>query len=535
MWGNDSVHYLEIVLAAGGEEAEPAASGAGLGIGAVALSLVAVLLLAWMAYLVVNSRRTKASAHEPAPPNISPGLSDDQLENTKLTNVLRAALFGSILLAIVLPWYALNEPDRQEAFAEATIDANVEEGEHWFSPEAFACQDCHGPEGVGGAAETVEQRSGVDTAWAVPSLDDVFYRYSEEEVRFWIVFGREGTPMPANGLVGGGAMTVQEIDQVIAYLHSIEITQEEAFAKSEGTAERALTQIEGGETATQRLINFQEIQIEAIEGAPGTLTVVGEFPDDVKDLLQGPGTCTEASAELVGATCDQPGVDTDRDGLTDETEKALTEIAEVSFETLTVINAIANEITYGFIGQPVYEVRFDPFNPFTNGDPDLDEAETLLSQLETDVLLTSVAAERQDQFLEGLESGLVFLENSLEQQLWEVDFAAVADDMGVSEDDARLAVGLFNGYCARCHTAGYSAGATFDQGTGTGAWGPSLIDGRSLVQFPDVEDQLAFVIEGSENGKHYGVNGLGSGRMPAFGAVLSEAQIELIVKYERTL
>ena len=194
-----------------------------------------------------------------------------------------------------------------------------------------------------------------------------------------------------------------------------------------------------------------------------------------------------------------------------------------------------NEITYEFIGQPVYEVRFDPFNPFTNGDPDLDEAEALLAQLETDVLLTSVAAERQDQFLESLESGLVFLENSLQEQLWEVDFAAVANDMGVSEEDAQLAVGLFNGYCARCHTAGYSAGATFDQGTGTGAWGPSLIDSRSIVQFPDIQDQLAFVIEGSENGKHYGVNGLGSGRMPAFGAILSEGQIELIVKYERTL
>ncbi|MCL1602027.1 MAG: hypothetical protein M3112_10930, partial [Actinomycetia bacterium] len=152
--------YLNIVLAAG-DEAEPAASGRGLGIGAVALTLVVVLLLVWMAYLVLNSRRSRAASQEVAPPNQSQGISDDELENRKLTRVLRAALFGSILMAVIMPWYALNEPGRQEAFAESTIEANVEEGEHWYSPEGFACQDCHGPEGVGGAAAFVEPRSGV--------------------------------------------------------------------------------------------------------------------------------------------------------------------------------------------------------------------------------------------------------------------------------------------------------------------------------------------------------------------------------------
>lgn len=534
MWGNGAVHYLNTVLAAG-EEAEPATSGGGLGIGAIALTLVVVLLLMWMAYLFVNSRRSNAAAQEPAPPNQSPGASDDELENKKLTRVLRAALFGSILLAVVMPWYALNEPGRQEAFAESTIEANVEEGEFWFSPEGFACQDCHGPEAVGGATEFVEQRSGVETSWAVPSLNDVFYRYTEDEVRHWINYGRAGTPMPATGLVGGGAMTVQEVDQVIAYLHSIEISQEEAFAKSPGTADRALTQIAGGEDKTQQLINFQMIQIEAVNNAPATVALVGGLPDDVRDLLQGPGTCTEASAEMVNTTCDQPGVDSDRDGLSDAAEDDLTDIAALAFAELTVVNAIANEITYGFVQQSAYDIWFDSFDAFTNGDADLDEAQSLLSHLETDVLLLSVVDERQDQFLEALTSGLAFLEDSLEQQLWDIDFAEVAAEMGVSEEDATLAVGLFNGYCARCHTAGYAAGASFEQGSGTGAWGPSLVDGRSVVQFPEMQDQVAFVVEGSQDATQYGVNGLGTGRMPSFGGILSQPQIDLIVKYERTL
>ena len=139
------------------------------------------------------------------------------------------------------------------------------------------------------------------------------------------------------------------------------------------------------------------------------------------------------------------------------------------------------------------------------------------------------------QFLEGLHQGLDFLTTSLEQRLWEVDSAAVAAEMEVSQADAELAVGLFNGYCARCHTGGYSAGASFTQGPGSGAWGPSLVDGRSRVQFPDIADQIAFVVAGSQNAEQYGVNGIGTGRMPSFGTTLSERQIELIVMYERTL
>ena len=55
------------------------------------------------------------------------------------------------------------------------------------------------------------------------------------------------------------------------------------------------------------------------------------------------------------------------------------------------------------------------------------------------------------------------------------------------------------------------------------------------MQFPDWRDQVDFIIRGSDEAVQYGVNGIGSGRMPGFGQVLSERQIELIVLYERTL
>lgn len=550
MWGDGYVNAISFLagtsVLATAEETQVVSSGPGLGIGVYAVIAVVAILLGWMAFLFVNSRRSTAASGETPPLNLSPAASDDELENRKLTRVLRAALFGSVLLAIALPWYALNEPGRQEAAAETIVHEDVEAGAHWFSHDGFACADCHGPTAGGGAAAFREQRSGVDVPWAVPSLDDVLYRYSEDEVRFWIVFGRDGTPMPANGLEGGGAMTVQEIDQTLAYLSSIQLTQAEAFNKAEGAVTRAISTIEGGEARTQSLINRQQIEIDQVEAASGRLAVTESFAEDVKDLFQASGTCTAESAEIVGASCDNPGVDSDRDGLSDEAEGELTVIAATSMETLLVVAPpVQGEDgvdQYTLEPNPLYNVWFDEFDAFTNEDPvthvpapDLESADTLLGNLEGDLLLLGVIAEREADFLLDLEGGLEFLEQSLADQLWEVDFDTVASEMGVSSDEAIRGVGLFNAYCARCHTGGYSAGPSFEQGAGSGAWGPSLIDGRSVMQFPDPVGQVDFVEIGSENGVRYGINGLGSGRMPGFGQVLSADDIELIVKYERTL
>lgn len=532
------------LILATAEETEPVDSAGGLGIGAIALLIAVVLIMLWMGYLFVNSRRKRSAAGEPAPSNLSPAASDDELENKKLTVILRAALFGSALLAIAMPWYAFNEPDRQAEAAEQISELDIHEGEHWFSSDGFACADCHGPTAGGGAARYTEDRSGVDVSWSVPSLDDVFYRYGEEEVRYWIVFGRAGTPMPANGLEGGGAMTVQEIDQTMAYLQSIQISQADAFARVGPAVDTALQRIENGALTTQSLINKQTIEIEDVKAADSKRNVVGSFPDDIKDLFQAPGTCTETSAALVGTACDNPGQDSDRDGLSDDTERALTAMAATSMSTITVINSDTSELpfTYSFGENPAYDLRFDPFVQFTNTNPDtrapwadLEAAESMLSHLETDVLLLNVTADRERQFLDGLEPGLDFLDDALTNEPWAIDFDAVASAMGVSASDAEQAVGLFNAYCARCHTGGYSAGPSFEQGAGSGAWGPALTDGKAVTQFPNVEDHMSFILTGSVNAKGFGVNGIGTGRMPGFGNILSADQIELIALYERTM
>jgi mono/diheme cytochrome c family protein len=92
---------------------------------------------------------------------------------------------------------------------------------------------------------------------------------------------------------------------------------------------------------------------------------------------------------------------------------------------------------------------------------------------------------------------------------------------------------LFEGFCARCHTQGFSYG---EAGlAGGGAYGPALTGGATLRQFPTPEKQLQWVAETAPFGKAYGTRGISSGRMAHFGELLSPEQIQAIVDYERSL
>ncbi len=107
------------------------------------------------------------------------------------------------------------------------------------------------------------------------------------------------------------------------------------------------------------------------------------------------------------------------------------------------------------------------------------------------------------------------------------------DNPGISEGQA-----LFMGACARCHTKGWSYGDPGPMGAG-GAFGPNLANGVTQRQFPPlgggVAKHVEFVTNGSEFQKTYGTQGIGSGRMPGFGQMLTARQIDEIVIYERGL
>lgn len=560
-----------------------------VGIGAVVTTLAVTAFLVWASYLILSSRRNKQPVAEETPQNLQPGMSDDEMENNRLTRVLGTAVVSAAVLAVVMGIYYANEPGRQVAAAEEFDEVDIEAGHEWF--EAFSCINCHGADAGGGAAAFTEQRSGLNVSWSVPSLNDVFYRYDRDEVEFWIVYGRQGSPMPASGLEGGGAMSSQEVDQTIRWLESIQISQAEALAAVDDKVSLALSRLDNAESTVARLVIAQRAAIADIEDAPQNFAFVSDYPTRVRNILAGAGSCTAASAALVDASCRTPGVDTDRDGLTDVAEEQLTELSalltpsedNMGYVVRSVVDATEADIddpTYQVLPSGtavkvdrvrntavshVYDLELDPEDAFTASDAqgrpvaDLDEADAFLTDIDSLHLRLSVTAERQDRFLVNATRTLAFLEDALATKKWEVDIAEVTAGMEVARQAARAdlqaageavtdlistpidsdkatrAVGLFNAYCARCHTAGYSAGPAIEKEPGTGAWAPALHDGRSLVQFPTYQSQTTFIEQGSELGKNYGVNGIGRGWMPGFGQVLTQDDLDLIVLYERSL
>lgn len=94
-----------------------------------------------------------------------------------------------------------------------------------------------------------------------------------------------------------------------------------------------------------------------------------------------------------------------------------------------------------------------------------------------------------------------------------------------------LASGAYS--CARCHTVGWS----YDNPgvTGQGAYGWNLTGGATDAHFPNTDDQITFIDEGSVNGRRYGRQGQGSGRMPAFGNMLTDEQLAAITEFVRSL
>jgi mono/diheme cytochrome c family protein len=510
-----------------------------VGLGAVVLTIVIGVFLAWIGYLIINSRR-RTRPPEAVAPNQEFFLDNEGLENDRLTRVLAAAVIAAAVLAIVMPIIFVNESARQDAAAEEIHEDYLHFGEEWWVK--FECSACHGPDGGGGVAEITEDRSGLLANWSAPSINDVFYRYDEEEVRHWIINGRSGSPMPAAGLEGGGAMTVQEIDQVVDYLKSLQVPQLEAFGKVDSLVEAALDRISGGTAAIEARIVVEQTKLADIRDGAAQFSMIRRMPDDIDALLSSDGTCTRDSAALVGTTCSNEGADADRDGLADEAEPVLEALAQLAFGTVKTKTVDSDTLEIDELADSQFDLTFSPTAAYSmadsTGNPiaDLDAVEAFISHLDAKHLELSLIADRNDQFAAPVISGIAFLEAALESPAWEIDFAQLAADTGLTTPEAERAVGLFNAYCARCHTAGYSAGIEFEQEAGSGAWAPALTDGRTVVQFPDAEDHIDFIISGAVASEEYGINGLsGVGGMPGFGTLLSLEDIELIVKYERSM
>jgi mono/diheme cytochrome c family protein len=220
--------------------------------------LILINVTAVIVLIVVIGAKVLSVRREPnekAPANQTPFYDDDVLEDSHLTRVLRWALVFSAIVAVVLPLYWLLEPSRQTEEAAGFEDRAVERGatlyanetmEAFDSAKSLQCANCHGSDGAGGSAGWVltpeaqgdPEAAPVQETWVAPSLNDVFYRYTEEpdggveQVTQILTYGRPGTPMPAWGVAGGGPKNEQAISDLVAYLKSIQIGPDRARAQA---------------------------------------------------------------------------------------------------------------------------------------------------------------------------------------------------------------------------------------------------------------------------------------------------------------
>ncbi|UCG40601.1 MAG: c-type cytochrome [Acidimicrobiia bacterium] len=485
--------------------------------------VAAVVAVGWLAYLVAGSVRGKGK--EDVAVNLRPGDSNEELEGKRLDTSLVWSVAFAAFLALSIPIYFLGEVDRQAGFEDEFYETALEHGKKLSATTedgGLNCMGCHGANYVGGAASYVEPRSNVTVTWSAPRLDTIFYRYSREEVKFWLIYGRPGSPMPAWGLEGGGPLNDQEIEDILTHMESLQLPQDEALALIEGDLAAAQRSLEGADASVAATLADQQTLVSFALDAPQYETDLLRLHDEITALAE------------------SEGIDVDGDGVSDEAENGLPalfeEVASLGLDQYAVA---------GVTNVDLPSLDLDPRNPVTNGllpDGDLlygyiddegHEVEGVLSRLIKTMQLFEIAAQNQERTLDRFQLGLDFLEGAVEDELWEVDVQAVADaTFGGDVDTAQRAVNLFNANCARCHTTGYSAGPAFQGPIGGGGFGPSLLPPRALIQFDaDPELLASFLISGSEEGQPYGVNGIGRGYMPAFGGLLPREDIDLLVAY----
>ena len=137
-----------------------------------------------------------------------------------------------VVIAITLPAYWLAEPGRQagavEKFHEEFVVARARPSTR---PRPSARAATAPTASAASKNYTLLNANGDFVAqvdWKAPALNTVLFRFSKDEVKYILNYGRPGTPMPAWGAPGGGPLTDQQLDDVIAYLYSIQLSSDDS-------------------------------------------------------------------------------------------------------------------------------------------------------------------------------------------------------------------------------------------------------------------------------------------------------------------
>jgi mono/diheme cytochrome c family protein len=273
-------------------------------IGVIGLVIITGGWIVYGLFNVVAGRREVGAEIELAA-NRKEYYDDETLEGPRLE---RVQLLGVIMLAIIvvaLPLYWIFEPSRQAGAQEGWDNRFASWGSQLFASTAdggFNCAGCHGGmAGVGGEAPfTVTDPFTQEVQavnWKAPAVNTVYYKFDESEVRFILNYGRPFSPMSPWGLVGGGPMNTQQIDNLLAYMKSIQIPRENC---AEG--EDPLV-CDSGNLPAELQADIQAAAERAV--ANGDADSIGQALFNL-DLASGAYSC--ARCHTLGWSYGQPGV-----------------------------------------------------------------------------------------------------------------------------------------------------------------------------------------------------------------------------------
>ena len=187
--------------------------------------LVVAATLGLLVVLLLLYGRPRRARQEGLPTNFSRGDPDSVLEGPRLAKVQVWGVASAIIITGFLAVYFVIEPFREAAYGKKFLAASKERGEIEFRPDTAEgqqganCAQCHGPEGEGGFAAT-------DPEWPAPPLNNVFARYTRDEIMLIIRQGRPGTPMPSWGIEFGGPLNEQKIEDITNFVESFQVPED---------------------------------------------------------------------------------------------------------------------------------------------------------------------------------------------------------------------------------------------------------------------------------------------------------------------
>ncbi|MEQ8843131.1 MAG: cytochrome c [Acidimicrobiales bacterium] len=518
----------------------------------IGFAILAIVFIGGIVYLFFNIRSAKpeVGSELELAANRSPALLDEDLEGRRLDLALLGNLAMLTIIAIALPFYWLGEPGREDGRNVDTDRIFTNRGENIYV-EGAQCVNCHGAAGAGGSVTTsiTDDDGGfvAQVVWQAPALNTVLSRHSEDEILHTLNFGRNGV-MPAWGGAGGGPLTDQQLEEVVFYMRSIQIDEEQIRSEVAGGVMQRVQEWIVDDTE-----EWDAPYLTAIRDAQAaqlSATIAVETPDI--DCTDFPEAASEASPESAILDVEQflaAASDEEIEGF------ELCDTLKVSNDALTLATTEgadqleADAIEWLANAEGVAETAREMA---LADDPSLDDP-------------ANVGADGQNLPLRWAALDLLTAEDS---------------DVPNVEDYIRYGEFIFTNpavqgtySCARCHTFGFSYDAAerftvrangttesilpdgYDQGGGY--FGPPLTADSTRNQFETARTHAQFIETGQTIGQPYGRGGSGgNGQMPGFAArtesdavgptvgaddefdypaLLTSDQIDAVVAFERNL